>query len=387
MHPSVVRQVHASRIFHAVRLTPFMSQREIAAKSGADKSTVSAIIREFEAGGLIVRTREATGGGRGRPGERIAICPKGGLLVGVHPRPQEVRFVAASLDGHPIGTLARPMPEDPRDLPSIVAAGIRDLKEELRRGASETRAVGLSISGLVTSQGHLAQSPNLGWRDVPLRALLRDAVPGALYIGNSSNASAIAERMFGHGIAVDDFLYVESGSGVGGGLVLDGSLYGGGAGFAGEIGHLKVVPDGRPCRCGGRGCLSAYLAEHALVRHLKAQGSKAESTRDVLALAQDGDGTVLSALEEAGGHLGLALANLVNLFNPPLIILGGGLAHLAPYLTPAMRRVLEAASLPSPLAACEVRISAISLEPVPRGGIALALEGCTSLAASEHAPW
>jgi predicted NBD/HSP70 family sugar kinase len=386
MHPSVVRQIHASRIFHAVRLYPFMSQREIAERSGADKSTVSAIVREFEATGLVERTR-GPGSGPGRPGERISLSPRGGLLIGVHPRPSEIRFVAAGLDGNPLGTLSRPMPPAAADLPEAAACGIHELTNDIGRRPADIRAIGVSISGLVDTDGHLAQSPNLGWRDVPLRRILRQAIKHPLYIGNNSNSAAIAEQMFGHGTETDNFLYVESGSGVGGGLILDGSLYRGAVGYSGEIGHTKVVPGGRPCRCGSSGCLSAYVADHAILRHLQEEGVDVHTPSEILARAEAGNGVALAALEDAGTHLGVALANLVNLLNPPLIVVGGGLARFAPHMMPSMRRSLHAMSMPAPLSACSIEVSAVSLEPIPRGGVALALEGCTSLAASEDTPW
>ncbi len=185
----------------------------------------------------------------------------------------------------------------------------------------------------------------------------------------------------------DNFLYVESGSGVGGGLILDGTLYRGATGYSGEIGHLKVVPGGEPCACGGRGCLAAYVADNAVIRRFRAVGVDVESQSDVLRRAEAGDAAVLAGLAEAGGHLGTALGSLVNVLNPPLIVLGGGLARLAVYFTPSMDRSLAAAAMPAALKACEVRVSTVSLKPVPRGGIALALEGCTSLSASEDAPW
>jgi predicted NBD/HSP70 family sugar kinase len=386
MHPSVVRQIHASRIFHAIRLYPFMSQREIAERVEADKSTVSAIVREFEASGLVERTR-GLGSGPGRPGERISLSPHGGLLIGVHPRPSEIRFVAAGLDGNPLGTLSRPMSSAAADLSQAVSLGIQDLTGEIGRRPMDIRAIGVSISGLVDTEGHLAQSPNLGWRNVPLRKLLRKTVKHPLYIGNNSNSAAIAEQMFGHGTETDNFLYVESGSGVGGGLILDGSLYRGAAGFSGEIGHIKVVPGGRPCRCGSSGCLSAYVADHAILRQLQNDGVDIHTPAEILAQAEEGDEVILATLEEAGNHLGLALANLVNLLNPPLIVLGGGLARFAPHIMPSVRRTLSAMSMPAPLSACSIEVSTVSLEPIPRGGIALALEGCTSLAASEDTPW
>jgi len=386
MHPSVVRQLHASRIFHAVRLHPNLSQREIAEKAGADKSTVSAIVRDFEAIGLVERTR-GPGRGPGRPAERISLSPRGGLLVGIHPRPSELRFVAANLDGTPVGTCSRAMPAAAENLPEAVALGLRELTDGIGRRASDIVAVGVSISGLIAADGHLAQSPNLGWREVPLRKLLHRAVRKPLYIDNNSNSAAIAEQMFGHGKVTDHFLYVGSGSGVGAGLILDGSLYRGATGYSGEIGHFKVVPNGDPCPCGGRGCLSAYLTDTAVIRRLRGAGVDVDSASEVLCRAESGDAPVLAKLDEAGGHLGYALGNVVNLLSPRLIVLGGGLARLAPYIMPGVERSLDAVAMPAALRACEVRVSTVSLEPVPRGGIALALQGCTSLSASEDAPW
>src|SRR3954447_19058900 len=159
MHPSVVRQIHASRIFHTVRLNPYLSQREITAKAGADKSTVSAIIRDFESMGLIERTRQSPDR-PGRPGERIALSARSGLLIGVHPRPSEIRIVAAGLDGNPIGTIALPMTKAPEELAKQASLGIDRLIAQIGRERRDILGVGVSISGVVTLDGHLAQSPN-----------------------------------------------------------------------------------------------------------------------------------------------------------------------------------------------------------------------------------
>jgi predicted NBD/HSP70 family sugar kinase len=307
--------------------------------------------------------------------------------VGVHARPGEIHLLAAALDGNPLGTLTVPMPAQPEELPEAVLLSIRELMARIGREMSLLRAVGFTISGLVSADGDLAQSPNLGWRDVKLRKLLSRTIRVPLYIGNDSNSAAIAEQMFGHGAEGGDFLYIESGSGVGGGLVLDGSLYRGAVGYSGEIGHTKVVLNGRQCRCGGHGCLSAYVSDAAIVRHLQDAGGAVRSADEIIDHAASGDPLVLEALDEVGTYLGAGLANLINLLNPPMIVLGGNLARFAPYLDRSMRQALEQMCLPSTLHACEIRVSSVSLDPIPRGAIALALEGCTSLGASEEAPW
>jgi hypothetical protein len=114
MHPADLHHISASRIFHAIRRRPHVSQREIADMTGTDKSTVSAVIRNFAAAGLIERTLGRGGQGPGRPGESIAISPHGGLLAGVHPRPEGIRYVVSGLDGEPLHALTRALPTPAR---------------------------------------------------------------------------------------------------------------------------------------------------------------------------------------------------------------------------------------------------------------------------------
>lgn len=234
MHPSVVRQHHASRIFHTIRLNPDLSQREIADLAEVDKSTVSTILKDFEDAGLIVRSQRKAGGGRGRPGDGISIAGFGGLFIGIHPVPWEIHFVVAGLDGVPVGSITRPMPHH-SELAAHLNKGIDELVASIGRSRADVRAVGISVLGLLTADGYWAHSPNFGWRDIPLRKLLEEQIQLPLFIDNSANADALAEHMFGAAIRSDNFIYVSSESGVGSGIFLDGSLYRGSGGFAGEF--------------------------------------------------------------------------------------------------------------------------------------------------------
>ena len=386
MHPADLHHISASRIFHAIRRRPHISQREIADMTGTDKSTVSAVIRNFEAGGLIVRALSQGGKGPGRPGERIAISPRGGLLAGVHPRPEGIRYVVSGLDGEPLHSLIRPLPA-PTRLGREVRAGITAITEAVGRQPGEVRAVGISIPGLVNSDGLLSQSPNLGWHDVALRDVLADGARCPLYIDNNANAAAAAEFLFGRGTGTSHFAYVESGSGVGAGLFLDGSVYRGTRGFAGEFGHTKIVPQGRACRCGGLGCLSAYASDYSIIQRLRQRGVEAPTRADVLAAAIAGDVATLAVLDEAGRHLGAGLANLVNLLDIQLFILGGGFAALAPFMRGAIEASLRDLALPAAAAGCRIEASDLGSWDLPRGGLALALEGCTSHVRTEATPW
>jgi len=386
MHPSVVRQIHASRIFHAIRRNPYASQREIAEKAETDKSTVSAILKDFETAGLIQRATKVAGKGPGRPGERIALSATGGLLIGIELTPGQIRYVVTGLDGVPLGQVARSVPHR-SELADEVPLGTAELVGKIGREMEEVRAIGISVPGLVGRDGHLAHSPNFGWRNVKLGEMLRSTLAVPVYIDNNCNADAVAEYMFGSGVDDETFIYLDSSSGVGCGLFIDGSLFRGIGGYAGEFGHAKIIPNGRLCRCGNCGCLSAYVSDFAIAQRLQQDGIQVASVDEVENLAEAGNGFVLHVLADMGMHLGIGLANLLNTFNPPLLILGGSLARLARFISHTMHHTLEELTLPAIFEQCRVEFSKLAFADMPRGGIALALEGCTSYSGKDATLW
>jgi predicted NBD/HSP70 family sugar kinase len=387
VHPSYLRQFHASQIFHALRARPDISQRELGEVTGCDKSTVSVIVKRFEELGLVERRQGESRGQRGRPVERLRISKQSGLLVGVHLEFDCLRFVAAGIDGIPVGSVDAPLPRQPAQLAAAVRDGIGRICKTIGRKRADIHSVGVCVPGLIGAGGGLAHSPKLRWNDVAVLDLLRDEIGAPVHVDNDSNATALAEYLFGECASLDDFILIDGGLGIGGGLFLDGRLYRGKTGFSGEIGHMKVVKDGRLCECGGLGCLSAYLSTAALLERATRVRPQASSMEAVEALARDGDVAIRGVLNEAGGFLGLALANLVNIFNPPALVLAGTVAQLWPYLKAAARLSLEENALSAPLGEVEIIASKLSLADVPRGGVAIALEGFSSLDRPEATPW
>jgi predicted NBD/HSP70 family sugar kinase len=185
----------------------------------------------------------------------------------------------------------------------------------------------------------VAFGPNLRWRDVPLQERLaaRWSVPVA--VDNDTSAAALAEKLFGAAREARDFVVIAGHSGIGGALYLGGRLQRGCGGFAGEVGHMKVVQGGRPCGCGDRGCLEAYLSEHAVEAQLRERGRDLQGFDRIAAAALAGDATVLTLLDELGTLLGRVVADLIDVLDPALVILAGSLSHVAPYLLPAVERV------------------------------------------------
>ncbi|MBD8869161.1 ROK family glucokinase [Nocardioides sp. MJB4] len=221
-------------------------------------------------------------------------------------------------------------------------------------------AVGVSAAAFVdNARSTVVFAPNLAWRDVELRADLERALDLRVVVENDGNAAAWGE--FAHGAAVDadDLLMVAVGTGVGGGLVLDGALHRGSFGIAGEIGHLRVVPGGRPCPCGQRGCLEQYASGTALVEDTRALVSAGSPDSEVLLtrargevgaidgpmvteLARQGDRFALARIEQLGQWLGEGVASLVAVLDPGVVVVGGGVSEAGDLLLDPVRAAFAA---------------------------------------------
>lgn len=242
--------------------------------------------------------------------------------------------------------------QDDRSLLGALEAVVSDLGPDL--------PLGVGIAGLVTPDGTVRYGPNIGIRDLPLAARLREVITGPVVVANDGSAAALGEQRVGAGAGRDDVLLATIGTGVGGGLVLDGQVWLGAKGFAGELGHLVVDAGGRVCPCGNRGCVEAYAsgsAIGALARERLHDGDEPSTLRGldqvdgpaVSRAADGGDALSIEVLEGCGRWLGIALASVVNLVDPELILIGGGAAErTASFLLPAARVALAEHLVGSP---------------------------------------
>ncbi len=229
---------------------------------------------------------------------------------------------------------------------------------------SQVIGVGVGSPGPIDSRtGVVTAPPNLpGWRDVPLKQLIEEKLGLPTFLENDANAAALGEYRFGAGQGVQNMIYVTVSTGIGGGLILNGQLYGGATGAAGEIGHMTVLPWGPYCGCGNRGCLEALASGTAIAREGRelvrrgvptliaelAEGNPERVTAKLVAeAAHRGDIEAQEILREAMAYLGVGMANLVNLFNPELIVIGGGLTKLGEELFGPVRRAIERRAFPA----------------------------------------
>jgi glucokinase len=231
---------------------------------------------------------------------------------------------------------------------SIVESANRALVQA-GMSASELAAIGIGAAGLSNPEtGVLFTSPNLpGWRDVPLRDAIEEKLGKKTFLTNDANAAALGELYFGAARGARNFIYVTISTGIGGGIIIDGKIYAGALGTAGEVGHMTIDSDGSLCNCGNRGCWETLASGTALAREAKhkikegartsilgyAGGDIDKVTAEVVhKAAEESDALAKELISRTGYYVGIGLANLINIFNPELIVIGGGLSNMADML-------------------------------------------------------
>ncbi|MFB7862789.1 ROK family protein [Streptomyces sp. NPDC056069] len=336
-----VRRHNLSLVLRTVHEAGETTRAAVAARVGLTRAAVSSLVEELLERGLLVESGKTFSGSAGRPGTVLKPATTGPAGLGVELNVDYVSVCVADLTG--ADRVRRTVPVENRALAPVEvlrrAAGIA--AEVLTEAADQDlrpTGVRLALPGLVAG-GTVQQAPNLGWNRVDADALFARALHAARPSGaaalpvasdNEANVAALAELWFGDLGGVRSFVHVTGEIGVGGAIVLDGELLRGAHGFAGEIGHLTVTPDGPRCRCGSNGCLERYAGQSALLR--------AAGVRDVDTLerrAQDGEPRALAALDEAGRMLGVAVSGAVNLLDPQAVVLGGIYPRLTRWLAPA----------------------------------------------------
>lgn len=325
------------QIFERVRAAGQIARVQLAKDLCISPASVTTITSELIEAGILeeVQTRREGDGGRGRPAVALGVKPGTRHVVGVKLSDREHTAVLVDYAGNLIAGEAIARTPGAMDLPGILDAAERLIERVCASGGvarHELHAVGLGVPGFVDCESGIVHwSPVLSSRHVALQAALRDRLKLAVFIDNDANLVTLAELWFGAGRELSDFAVVTIEHGVGMGFVMNHRIYRGARGMGLELGHTKVQLDGALCRCGQRGCLEAYVADYALVREAQtALNLTHDETQSVgvmleslYAHAKAGNSAARSIFRRAGRYLAVGLANLVNLFDPKLVILSG----------------------------------------------------------------
>ena len=341
-----VRRQNLALVLAGIHRNGGVTRAGLAADSGLTKASVSSLVADLLESGLVCEDSIARDGERGRPGTGLVLNPARGALaaeINVDHLAVGVLDFAGQLSFHE--SLER---RNRGSRPGELLPLLVDMAE---RAAAAAAASGiellggeLTVPGLVDAERNVVLSaPNLGWAGVDLSGELPKLLPGAPFgvsLSNEANSAALAELWHGHGAVFPDFLYVSGEVGVGGGLVVGRRLFAGPQGHAGEIGHMVVHPEGPPCACGGRGCLETFAGQDAIY---SAAGIEQDPPRmgRLLNRLSDGDEGAVSAVEQAGRYLGIAVASTARVANVSAVVLGGHFAALQEWIAPALCQSLE----------------------------------------------
>lgn len=374
INSNLIRRINAVRVFHNIRTDPGLSPQALSNVTGIDLATISIIVAALEADGIVRREIAARTGRSGRPTSNLFINADAGVLAGISFETDKIQIVIATLAGERLGALQITGSVESDRAVAAAKSGLLALLKQVGVKRKSLVGVGVGVPGLVALDGMLVLAPNLGWHDFDLAQILSAGIGVPVQVENDIKAAAMAEHLFGGSKDVADFVYIAGRSGIGGGLYLGGGLYRGPRGLAGEIGHMKLVPFGRPCACGAFGCFEAYVSERAIITRLAELGLHFTSADGVQAAAASGNAAVRGVLDDVGVHLGLGLASLANLLTPQRIVLGGSLASLASFLLPASKITYESNALAVIRRNVEIVTSPLGEFAIPMGGIALALQ-------------
>jgi len=367
-----------------------ISRAEIARRTELSRSTVSDIVDELLESGLVAEV----GAGESRGGRRPIVLEfrdEAGVILGIDLGAAHAAVALTDLRGAVLAWEHRkhPVREDP--------AGALDLMTELVESVLKTwggrrdrlLGAGLAVPSPV-DPGHpddLCELVLPAWKGISPGQVLRKRFRTPVLVDNDANLGALAERWWGAGRDVDDFAYIKLATGIGAGFSFGGQIYRGAKGIAGEIGHLAIDPSGPLCVCGLRGCLATFVGSQALIQRATEllethPGSALAGRRFGVTILEDaalaGDPLALRVVGEAANALGIAVAGLLNLLNPSVVIMGGGLSRLGDLLLEPLRQVVRVRTLVTSAEAARLVASALGARGVAIGAATLLLQRALS---------
>ncbi|WHY18807.1 ROK family transcriptional regulator [Paenibacillus sp. G2S3] len=341
---ALVKKINKSIVLHTIRRHSPLSRAKVSEMTGLNKATVSNLVAELCTQELVTEVGPGESSG-GRKPLMLHFNTMAGSVIGIELRVKQLTAVLCDLSG---GILYESdFSLDNHDFPYVLEQ-MKKLISGLIVSAPESPygivGIGVGVPGMVDEDGVVLFAPNLGWEMVDLRAILEAEFSVPVTIDNEANAGAQGELNFGAAREVRHLLYISAGSGIGSGIIIGGELYKGARGYAGETGHMTIEAQGKPCSCGSRGCWELYASEKTYDN--PDLSLPAHTTPELVRYAANGQEDALHHFSTMGEYLGIGVTNLINSFNPELIVIGGALSEAEEWLGEPLRRVVAERTLP-----------------------------------------
>ncbi len=354
------------------------SRAAVASQTGLTRSTTSTLVSDLIERGLVRELGVNAGQRVGRPATLLELDGTGLAAIGMELNVGALTTTVVDLGGRVLLERRRPLHSAERPLEEVIGEVLCEIADARSKIGDDIDilGLGLAVAGLVDSRtGVVHVAPNLGWHDEPFGEQLHEALATTdlhevpIVIDNEANFGALAEHAWGRADGVDDFVYVLAEHGVGGGVFSGGHLVSGANGYAGEVGHMTLVRGGDRCGCGSRGCWETLIGLPAMLRAAVPDVAEAliaddlvspeEKVAVVVERARRGDRIAVGALDELGEWFGIGVGNLVDVFNPRLVVIAGALAEVAEWIVPAAMRVLARGTVAAGAAGCVIHTSSL----------------------------
>ncbi|MEA4907321.1 MAG: ROK family protein [Chloroflexi bacterium] len=364
-----------------------ISRLQISQATGLSPATVTNVVAELLAEGAVLEagTTESEGG---RPSTILAINPDYGYLVGIDVGETMIQVELFDVSMKRLAQIIRPLDQNeiqPEQVINNIVEGVEALLAGIGERRNSILGVGIGFPGLVNpASGVSVFAPNWGWHNVPVGEMLEERLQLPLLLDNGAKTMALAESMFGAGKHAESIAVLLIGTGVGAGIVNHGELFRGISNSAGEWGHTTLELDGRLCRCGNHGCLEAYAGapniisrylESAPESHLPSGSDQLEKLTVILNRARAGEPAAVKVMDETARYIGVGVANLINLVNPGLVVLGGWVGLLlGDLLLPKVQEVVQKTALVQALQNSKIGLCELGYQAVAMGAATLVLD-------------
>jgi Transcriptional regulator/sugar kinase len=385
-----VKNINKHTILDLIRFTPGgISRVEIAHRMDLSRAAVTTIVKDLLATGII-REAESRIGRSGRPPIVLEINPNSGYVIGIDFGATHLNLLAADISARILEELEVEI--DIQDGPEICLKEanlrVQELLNKAQLNLKDVLAIGVGVPGPIFAEEGMVVSPPImpGWDRYPIRDTLQKLWGLPVSINNDAELGVLGEWASGAGRTERNLVYIKIGTGIGAGLFMDGKIYHGVTGSAGEIGHLTIDENGPICACGNQGCLEALAggraiaqqAQQAVQKGLRTQLANIQpveriTAREVASAAEHGDLVSQQILAQAGAYIGIALAGLINMFNPGMVIIGGGVAQTGDILLEPMRQTVQRRSLPAATRVVRITTAMLGRRSSSMGAVVQAL--------------
>ena len=388
--PLNVKNVNKHTVLDLIRFSPNgISRVELSRRMGLTRAAVTAIVSDLlptriirEAGGINVRS--------GRPPVVLEIDPTRGFVVGIDFGASHLSILIADLGAHILeeAEIAIDIQDGPITCIDQADQLLHDLLKKVGRELKDILAIGVGVPGPIVSDAGMVLAPPImpGWDRFPIRDTLEKMWGCPVSLSNDSELGALGEWAAGAGRGEQNLAYIKIGTGIGAGLLLEGQIYHGITGSAGEIGHLTIEENGPLCACGNHGCLEAIAGGRAIALQAREAARNDKRTqlanikpiesitaRNVASAARLGDLLSQQILSRAGTYVGIAIAGVVNMFNPGMVIIGGGVAQSGDILLEPIRLAVQRRSLPAATRAVRITTAMLGRRSSSMGAIIQAI--------------